>query len=118
MFQPQFAMLVAQGIKHQTVRPTPKRLPKIGEVFSGRQWTGKPYRSKQRELVRSVVTRVHPVEIRLEGIGLSEADYNAICAPGSDEFARRDGFESYHKMKHWFIENHGLPFSGIVIYWK
>ena len=52
-FKPQFAPLVKAGTKRQTIRPMPKRerdIPKEGDLESWREWTGKPYRSKQREL--------------------------------------------------------------------
>lgn len=45
MFKPQFAPLVESGKKLQTVRPTPKRMPKPGDKISLREWTGLPYRS-------------------------------------------------------------------------
>lgn len=49
MFKPHFALLVESGAKAQTVRPTPKRMPKPGDRISLRCWSGAPYRSKHNE---------------------------------------------------------------------
>jgi hypothetical protein len=116
MFKPQFAPLVESGAKKQTVRPTPKRMPKIGEQFSGREWLGKPYRSKQRELVSGVIVAVETIKIglaghtTLAGVELREKE--------RDNFAVCDGFSFGSEMVLWFLHQHGLPFEGIVIYWK
>lgn len=40
MFKPQFAPMVENGTKLQTVRPRPKRMPKEGDAISLRCWTG------------------------------------------------------------------------------
>ena len=40
LFKPQFSPLVESGLKLQTVRPTPKRMPKPGDRISLREWTG------------------------------------------------------------------------------
>jgi hypothetical protein len=34
------------------------------------------------------------------------------------DFAIADGFSGPSEMADWFSEQHGLPFSGIVIYWE
>ena len=116
MFKPQFAPLVEAGTKLQTVRPTPKRMPKAGDKISLRCWTAKPYRSKQRVLMESTITRVDTFSIdtfptmRINELGLK---YLRVC----DDFARADGFSDYHALLEWFRSTHGLPFEGIVIHW-
>ncbi len=112
MFKPQFAEAVERGEKCQTVRPIPKRLPEPGDTISLRCWTGKPYRSKQRELRQSTITKVLPIEIgetvRLCGLEMHDPEH----------FARNDGFPDKAAMLQWFADTHGLPFSGILICWQ
>jgi hypothetical protein len=115
MFMPQFAPLVESGVKPHTVRKTPKRMPQPGDLISLRTWTGKPYRSKQRVLRESVITKVEPVTfLRLHRVAFGDGILNC-----EDElaFAKADGFESPAAMFKWFEDTHGLPFSGIVIHW-
>lgn len=115
MFKPQFAPRVENGQKKQTVRPRPKRMPKIGEDISLRTWTGKPYRSKQRELAKSTVEKVQDIHIHFDGI---RVDRKTLTVQEEDDFARADGFNSPRHLIDWFNTTHGLPFEGIVIHWK
>jgi len=115
MFKPQFAPMVESGQKCQTIRPTPKRMPKPGDTISLRTWTGKPYRSKQRVLRESAITEVEPVSISSTGIKISG---QPLLGCVLWDFARADGFNTPQDMIDWFNFTHGLPFSGIVIYWK
>lgn len=114
MFKPQFAPLVLSGEKCQTIRPTPKRMPKSGERISLRQWTGKPYRSKQRVLRESIVAEVLPVKINAAAIMV-----NGCVLLGDEEwaFAKADGFNTPQDLLDWFNFTHGLPFEGVVIKW-
>lgn len=117
MFKPQFAALVESGAKCQTVRPTPKRMPKPGDKISLRAWTGKPYRSKQRVLRESLLTKVQTIDITAEGwVWLN--DMRIKTRRDFESFAKADGFDSPEAMLAWFRETHGLPFAGIVIYWE
>lgn len=122
MFKPRFAALVESGVKRQTVRPVPKRIPKPGDTLSLRAWTGQPYRSKQRVLREAVVEKVERVVIGAHGalpvciIPLSTDVLNYW--PNAETFAQRDGFTSWPEMRAWFEANHGLPFEGVVIYWR
>jgi len=103
MFQPRFHDAVASGNKQQTIRPPRKRAIRVGEPLSLRAWTGKPYRSKQRELRRAQCIEVRPLVIDREF---------------SDErMASADGFADADDMKNWFAATHGLPFTGILIRW-
>jgi hypothetical protein len=115
MFKPQFARLVESGAKQQTVRPMPMRMPQPGDVVSLREWTGKPYRSKQRELRRTWITAVQRIAITPHGMSL---DGMAVASEeGRERFAQADGFSGWKEMLAWFEAEHGVPFDGIVIYW-
>jgi hypothetical protein len=112
MFKPQFAPLVESGVKCQTVRPTPVRMPKPGDAISLRAWTGLPYRSKQRVLREATVCRVAYVDITEVCVAV-----NSTPEP-CEEFARADGFKDFSAMVEWFRAAHGLPFEGILIQWR
>lgn len=114
MFKPQFAPMVENGTKLQTVRPRPKRMPKEGDTISLRCWTGAPYRSKQRVLREAVVVGVRSIDIREDCMGL---DGEGLHHYEEEEFAMADGFSSPREMREWFRKTHGLPFVGIVLYW-
>lgn len=116
-FKPQFTTLVESGHKLQTIRPVPKRRPRPGDTISLRTWSGKPYRSKQRILREAIVTGVNDILIESTGVVLWAAN-GAGYAPACDFFAIKDGFKSWDEMRDWFQTEHGLPFSGIVIFWR
>lgn len=115
MFKPEFATKVLSGEKCQTVRPTPKRMPEYGDKISLRAWSEKPYRSKQQVLRDAIITRVESVEIRS-----SEMWIGGRWIPGTQmfDFIKADGFNTAQDMIEWFDFHGGLPFRGIVIYWK
>lgn len=112
MFKPQFAPLVESGEKCQTVRPTPKRMPKVGDRISLRMWTGRPYRSKQRVLRDAIITEVSMCDITEHIVAVKS--YAVPC----DEFALADGFKDFFELRDWFKSTHGLPFEGVVIKWN
>jgi len=114
LFKPQFAPLVLSGEKCQTIRPTPKRMPKRGDTISLRTWAGKPYRSKQRVLREAVIDWVQPIRITPHGITL---DHQMLSDHQEWAFAKADGFNTPQDLLEWFNFTHGLPFEGIVIYW-
>lgn len=113
MFKERFARLVETRQKRQTVRPWPKRMPKIGETISLRQWEGKPYRSKQRILLESRITELDVVGIDAEGVIVG-----TTTAPGN-AFAAADGFSSFDDLFDWFqIEHKTRVFIGILYKWE
>ena len=122
MFQPRFAPLVESGEKIQTIRPVPKRMPRVGAEISCRVWEAAPYRSHQREILRSVV--VASSLVRIADGGILIAPYDPSRDPSwtpvtdLDAFARADGFASWDDMRSWFSDTHGLPFSGLLIQWE
>lgn len=92
-------------------------MPKIGEDFVGYVWTGRPYRSPQREFLWTVVTKVEKIEIAHQGwIWLDDIRFKTLDA--ADIFARADGFETALEFLRFFRTVHGLPFTGIVIHWR
>jgi hypothetical protein len=112
LFQPRFAKLVENGMKRQTIRA--KARCKAGDVLSLRQWSGKPYRSKQVILRQLLCRKVRPIsidwnEMRLDGFVLSGIQ--------SDAIARADGFVDFDDMVLWFGITHGVPFTGELISW-
>ncbi len=113
IFKPQFAPLVLNGTKRQTIRPTPKRMPKVGDKESWRKWSDKPYRSPQIELIKVVLAGV--LRIKIVGYGMIILNDKDCTWNEAQEIARLDGFESLHDMMTWFLSNHGLPFEGILI---
>lgn len=118
LFKSRFVDLVETGAKVQTCRPIPKRMPKVGDSISLRQWTGNPYRSKQRVIREATVTRTCRVEIcpRAEIITL---DGQKLGYDETINFAKADGFADHWDMFKWFTEEHGPDkFDGIVIYWQ
>ena len=112
MFKPEFAELVRTGKKLQTIRPRPKRMPKVGDVVSLRRWADKPYRSKHVILGTRRINEVAVVDITENGIVV-----NSYAEP-SDDIARADGFGNFFEMLEWFEREHGLPFEGIMIRWE
>ncbi len=112
LFKPQFAPLVECGLKCQTVRPVPKRMPHPGDRISLREWTGKPYRSKQRVLREATITSVGRCRVRASSVTVEGV------AQAPEEFARADGFPSFYALADWFHHVHGLPFDGLLICWE
>ena len=118
MFKPQFAPLVEAGTKCQTVRPIPKRMPKTGDRISLREWTGKPYRSKQRVLRESEITAVEPISLCDTGREmLVYVNGHELHPEEINDYAKADGFKAGIEMFNWFESTHGLPFDGVVIKW-
>lgn len=114
MFKPQFADLVERDIKFQTVRPKPKRMPEPGDSLSLREWTGRPYHSKQRVLKETAVLAVSEIMIYGDSIQINDT---RLSSEQREDFARADGFDDFGEMADWFRKTHDLPFEGIVIYW-
>lgn len=117
LFQDQFAPLVEDGTKTQTIRKAARCKP--GDVLSLRKWSGKPYRSKQDILQQATCTVVIPVEVgtgpHMDGIALTgiECDDNERAV-----IAKLDGFDSANEMLEWFKKVHSLPFTGEIIMWE
>lgn len=89
-------------------------MPKVGDEISLREWTGKPYRSKQRVLRESIISDVETVEIQRNEMYLGG---RWIPYVQMFEFAKADGFIGVNDMIGFFHYMHGLPFVGILIKW-
>ena len=118
LFQPRFATLVKSGEKCQTIRPVRKRVIQVGDALSLREWSGSPYRSKQRLLRSACAVRIEQFEttgfstvpfILVDGLALEE--------PDELKLAIADGFKDREDMLAWFQEVHGFPFCGVIIHW-
>lgn len=111
-FKPQFAELVASGVKCQTIRQT-KRAKKGDRL---QLYTGQRTKAS-RKLVDPdpVCTVVDYVGIRPDYLTLGNT---ALHAGDADDFARRDGFSDYDAMVVWFAKTYGSPyFQGYVHVW-
>ncbi len=127
MFKPRFAPLVKDGTKRQTIRPERKHRVFRGDVLSLREWSGKPYRSKQTVLKETQCESVHSLTIvprsTPDGMFVScfvDDQRVESCAGGTgswDRLAVADGFRNAADMLSWFTETHGLPFNGILVKW-
>jgi hypothetical protein len=120
MFKPQFVPLVTSGAKRQTIRPFPQRIPRKGEMESWREWTGLPYRSKQREIVRVELTLVREILIILEDgrfeMAFVDKDIRRpLLIEECVEIAKLDGFSSLMEMLRWFRVHYTFPFRGVLI---
>ena len=112
-FQARFAPAVASGEKHQTIRaPRKSRHAAAGEpiqLYTGMR-TSSCRRLRNPDPICTTSTYCHITE---DGVTLGNHPRVDL-----DEFAKRDGFESFEDMKAWFRETHGLPFIGQLIVWE
>ena len=111
-FQKRFKGPVKRREKNQTVRPERKRHARVGEpvqLYYG-------MRTKQCEklvtpdpvckwVAPCVITRSL---VRVAGLPIFEVD----------QFARDDGFVDFSDMISWLENQHGLPFTGVLIVWE
>lgn len=116
LFQPRFAEPILTGKKKQTIRRTPKRMPKPGDIIDCRRWTDKPYRSPQVRLMESPITRVDSIRITENEcvIGIERH----LLPNTLNQVALKDGFKDWPEMIEWFQKTHSLPFTGILIQWN
>ena len=114
-FTAQFSFLVESGEKSQTIRKERRRHARHARVGEPVQlYVGQ--RTKQcRKLVDPdpICTMNTYCAIREDGITLGNHPRVHL-----DEFARRDGFDSFLGLKAWFRDTHGLPFIGRLIVWE
>lgn len=127
MIQSRFESPVVTGRKLHTIRPhrrDGRPRARVGETLSIRVWTAIPYRSKQREIARVVVTSVEGVAIHKDGLewrpgGLAACFWHEQRREKLlRSFAWSDGFANWPELKAWFHHTHGLPFEGSLIRWR
>lgn len=122
-FKRQFVEQIRDGDKTQTIRK-PRRdgrpHAKVGDTI--RLYTG--MRTKACELIgEATVTRIDTIWMDAVSMKLNGKPVYATLAtrhdpPTDNEFARADGFDGFTDMADWFEDTHGLPFEGVVIYWR
>lgn len=123
MFQPRFAPLVECGAKSSTIRKTPKREIRVGDLLDLRTWSGKPYRSKQIGLIETRCTNCVPISLRVRAgrflVTIGEGRFAvSLFTPEVNKLATREGFANPTDMAEWFQSEHGLPFKGVLIEWQ
>jgi hypothetical protein len=84
---------------------------KVGETFSARIWSGKPYRSKQVEFAQLPIKKIWNIEFDENGViaidgFYTDKDYEIAMNDGLAE----DDFYSWFPM--------GKPFKGQIICWN
>ena len=116
MFKNQFYLKILGGDKRQTIRPAPKRMPKVGDKESWRQWSGLPYRSPQIELAQVELTSVQI--IKMKDLGREDIvviDGRLLPIEECHALAVADGFKDFIEMATWFFGHYGSKFEGILI---
>ncbi len=112
-FMKQFAPLVENGEKRQTIRKVRKHPIKVGDTLY--LYTG--MRTKAcRKLGEVRCKSVHHVAFgRMEMGGYQGTWYQG---PGwLKGVSKRDGLPSEEALLGWFEKTHGLPFEGVLIRW-
>ena len=110
-FKKQFADDVESGKKLQTIRG--KARAKAGDKLQ--LYTGMRTKSC-RKLRDAICIAVDSVCITPEGPIFGQPGW---WPKDHDEFAYRDGFQSYDEMYDWFCSDHGEEvFNGFVIMWN
>lgn len=121
-FSAQFATLVEDGDKRQTIRaPRKDGRPhcKVGDTI--KLFTG--MRTKSCRLLRTArVTgidrvKINETDMQLNGRQVFSTLHSRDADLTDNEFAENDGFDDFMDMAAWFEKTHGLPFEGVVIYW-
>lgn len=116
-FQKQFAPLVENGKKRQTIRAVGKRRhAKPGEPIQ-------LYTGMRTKVCRKLITP-DPVCVEVSllciHLGHPRATVNGQIIEGKalDNLAKADGFNTAEEMREWFSTVHGLPFHGLIIKWE
>lgn len=120
LFKPQFAPAVLAGTKCCTIRAKSKISIQPGDTLDLRQWSARPYASKQIKLREALCTRVRDLNIIDETLvalrerGLSQPQ---ILLPEQVALlAECDGFESVAAFFDFFRSR--FPFYGELIEWN
>ncbi len=101
----------SDDIKSHTIRAGNRW--KVGDYFSPRVWSGKPYASKQIEIAP-------PIEIKkIWTFEVKGKDYILEGNKDCDwiEIAKNDGL-SDDDFEYWFMTGKGKPFKGQIICWN
>ena len=113
-FQKQFVDPIKCGDKSQTIRSTRKNPIKKGDTLY--LYTG--MRTKSCEKIGVVLCKdVLNFKIQGDGLGCEIEQTPVYYMDHLNRIATEDGFEDWIEMVHWFVDTHGLPFKGNIIYW-
>lgn len=124
-FQPRFHQAIRNGVKTSTIRL--KARCKGGDELSLRAWTGKPYRSKQAELMRAECVRVTPITLMFDEAPLyvlmrnaKHSEIHNVLQPDElQALAAHEGFTSAEDMRQWFATTYPEgKITGEIITWK
>lgn len=96
---PQFSSAVLDGRKVSTIRQT--SWP-VGRPIMLYNWTGKPYRSKQADVVEISVMFVTPIQITHMPSGQMIYQHSTCGDEHLEHIWQAEGFESGHDMDEWF----------------
>ena len=111
-FKKEFAPLVEQGIKKQTIRKKRKYPTRKGDTLY--LYTGMMHTNCRRLLPPTPCTdvraiRITDLRVELDGIPIHHERVN--------EIAKADGFDNVVAFKDFFKTTYGLPFSGELVMW-
>lgn len=119
-FKNEFADMVQNGIKTQTIRKKRKHPVKAGDRLYC--WTNlRNSRKKARKLGEFVCKRVDDIYVTEDEICVNGEKLN-LCKAAA--LARCDGFlmdfypDAYVSLTGFLKRNYGLPFEGVVIHWE
>lgn len=89
---------------------------KVGDKFSPRVWSGKPYASKQIVIAPDLeVKQVYRIEIYATGeVFINEAFFGHFGMADVNKLAKNDGLAA-KDFRNWFTK---LPFKGQIICWS
>lgn len=121
LFVPRFAPPIRAGTKRGTLRTPNARSPfRAGETISLRTWSGKPYRSRQQEIVPPVVCScVSDVALGFRGRQPEIYVGNRRLSPAEAEaFVRADGFECAEDFHAYWHAKGVLTWRGNLIEWE
>jgi hypothetical protein len=104
--------------KHHTIRAGNRW--KVGDFFSPRIWSGKPYASKQIEFAPPIqVKKTWPFEVDENGVASLDGTY-LFGEEDENTLAKNDGL-SWQDFHDWLLMpcyKKGKPFKGQVICWN
>jgi hypothetical protein len=109
--------LALDAPKHHTIRAGNRW--KVGDFFSPRVWSGKPYASKQIEFAPPIqIKKVWPFEVDENGVPDVNGTY--LDEDELDTLTQNDGLR-YEDFNAWILQPcylKGKPFSGQIICWN
>lgn len=91
---------------------------KVGDKFSPRVWSGKPYNSKQIIIAPDIeIEKIWDFEMDLNGVYSINGKYTS--EQEDYDLALNDGLTEY-EMQFWFMPNYNKPkeFKGQIICWN